>query len=128
MRDGHLARLLSADVYARGQKAGRVSHLYVEGDTGEPSWVAITWGVLGGRGSLIPLDRATLRGSRLEVDFDRETVRSAPRVPAGERLSPVAEMLLYEHYHVTPAAQPGRAPARLHAPDPAAGVALGHAG
>jgi sporulation protein YlmC with PRC-barrel domain len=58
-----LDRLFGADVYGSdGSKIGSVGQIYLDDQTGEPSFVAANTGLLGMSQSLIPLRDATIGG------------------------------------------------------------------
>ncbi|MBM9468036.1 DUF2382 domain-containing protein [Nakamurella leprariae] len=81
-----------------GERLGKVSEVYLDDQTGVPSWVTVKTGWFGAKESFVPLDRAQVDGDDIRVPYDKETVRSAPHFEAGEPLSPDNEEQLYSYY------------------------------
>jgi hypothetical protein len=51
--------------------------------------------------SFVPLEGATDKGDDIVVNYDKETVKDAPRIDADRDLSPDEEETLYAHYGMT---------------------------
>jgi uncharacterized protein (TIGR02271 family) len=85
-------------VSTSGDKIGGIGQIYVDDTTGAPSWVTAKTGLFGTSESFIPLEGATLRGSDIEVAYDKAKVKDAPRVDADGALSPEEEDTLYSYY------------------------------
>jgi uncharacterized protein (TIGR02271 family) len=81
-----------------GERLGKVSEVYLDDQTGAPSWVTVKTGWFGSSESFVPLDRAQIDGDDIRVPYDKETVRSAPHFDAGQPLSPADEEQLYTYY------------------------------
>lgn len=94
-----VSRLERATAYdTRGEKIGKVSQLYVDQQTGEPSWVTVSTGLFGMSESFVPLDGADFDGDDIRVAYDKGTVKDAPRIDSGEQLAADREQELYRHY------------------------------
>src|SRR3954452_3093194 len=92
---------MGADVYGTdGAKIGTAGQVYLDNGTGEPEWVAVRTGLFGTRESFVPLSRATFGGDRIDVPFDKETVKGAPQIDADGDLSPAEENQLYSYYGI----------------------------
>ncbi|WP_127500405.1 PRC-barrel domain-containing protein [Actinoplanes solisilvae] len=88
-----------ADVYAAGGgKIGSAGQVYLDDRTGEPEWLSVRTGLAGTRESFVPLNRATLTDDRLEVPFDKDRVKNAPRVDTDGEIGPGEEDKLYTYY------------------------------
>ena len=84
-----------------GDKIGSLGQIYVDLSTGEPSWVTVKTGLFGMSESFVPLEGATDKGNDIVVNYDKETVKDAPRIDADRDLSPDEEETLYAHYGMT---------------------------
>ena len=81
-----------------GGKIGKVADIYLDEQTEQPEWLAVTTGLFGGRVSFIPLAQATAQGGEVAVPFTKETVKDAPHAEADGRLSQDEEAAIYRHY------------------------------
>jgi hypothetical protein len=81
-----------------GDKVGKVGQVYLDDETGEPSWVTVTTGLFGTQESFVPLSSADLVGEDLVVPYDKETIKGAPRMETDASLSPQEEKRLYSYY------------------------------
>jgi uncharacterized protein (TIGR02271 family) len=86
-----------------GDKIGSIEQIYVDDSTGEPSWVTVRTGLFGMSESFVPLEGATDNGKDIMVNYDKDTVKDAPRIDADRDLSPEEEETLYAHYGMTSA-------------------------
>ncbi|HEY5848913.1 MAG TPA: PRC and DUF2382 domain-containing protein [Microlunatus sp.] len=94
-----LARVTSGNVVnGQGEKIGGVGEIYLDDATGEPNWVTAKTGLFGTSESFIPLTGASVSGSDLMVDYDKETIKNAPRVDPDGHLTPDEEEALYSYY------------------------------
>jgi sporulation protein YlmC with PRC-barrel domain len=94
-----------------GDKIGKVGQVYLDDQSGQPSWVTVKTGLFGTQESFVPLSSADLAGQDVVVPYDKETIKGAPRVEADATLSPQEEKQLYSYYfNVSPigAADAGR--------------------
>ncbi len=81
-----------------GEKVGSVSQVYLDDASGEPEWVTVRAGLLGGKETFLPLAGSELAGEDLRVPVTKERVKNAPSVDADEHLSPEQEGELYRYY------------------------------
>ncbi|MGJ7442143.1 DUF2382 domain-containing protein [Aquipuribacter sp. MA13-6] len=92
-------RVTGTTIYTNdGDKIGSANQVYLDDATGEPQWVTVNTGLFGTSESFVPLSEAVLRDDRLEVPFDKKTVKDAPRLGESGHLSPAEEDELYRHY------------------------------
>jgi uncharacterized protein (TIGR02271 family) len=84
-----------------GDKIGSIGQIYTDLSTGEPSWVTVRTGLFGMSESFVPLEGATDNGKDIMVNYDKDTVKDAPRIDADRELSPDEEATLYAHYGMT---------------------------
>jgi len=103
-----LDRVMGADVYGSdGDKIGSAGQVYLDNETGQPEWTTVRTGLFGTRESFVPLSQATVTGDRVEVPFDKETVKGAPQIDADGELSPEEERELYAYYGIGSGADAG---------------------
>lgn len=81
-----------------GDRVGKVGQIYLDDESGQPSWVTVKTGLFGTQESFVPLSRADLAGVDVVVPYDKETIKGAPRVDTGGSLSPQEEKRLYSYY------------------------------
>ncbi len=81
-----------------GDKVGSVAQVYVDDDTGQPEWLAISTGLFGTKVSFVPLVDAFIQGDEVVIAHRKQVVKDAPRAEADGRLSPDEEDALYTHY------------------------------
>jgi len=94
-----ISRLSGADVYSQdGTKIGSASQVYLDDQSGAPEWVSVRTGLFGTKESFVPLSEATFTGDRIEVPFEKDRVKGAPRIETDGDLSPAEEDELYTYY------------------------------
>ena len=81
-----------------GAKIGKVTDIYLDEQTNQPEWLAVTTGLFGARVSFIPLARASAQRGDVVVPFTKDTVKDAPHAEADGQLSQDEEAALYRHY------------------------------
>lgn len=81
-----------------GENVGHAFDVYVDDDTGELEWLAVSTGLFGTKLSFVPLDGAYLVDDDLMVAYHKDTINDAPRADADGQLSPEEEAALYAHY------------------------------
>jgi len=85
-------------VDAEGNKIGKIHEIYVDQDTGQPEWLAVSTGMFGTKVSFVPLAGATPQGDRLVSRWTKDQVKDAPNAEADGQLSQEEEARLYRHY------------------------------
>lgn len=83
-----------------GQKIGKVDSLYLDHAGGQLEWALVNTGLFGTKSSFVLLRGAAMHQEDLQVAFDKETVKNAPRVESGDELSSDEERRLFDHYGV----------------------------
>ncbi|RJT96993.1 DUF2382 domain-containing protein [Arthrobacter frigidicola] len=81
-----------------GSKLGSIGQLYVDDETGQPSWVTVNTGLFGTSESFVPLQAASVDGNDVRVPYSKDLVKDAPKVEKDGHLSPEEEDRLYRHY------------------------------
>ena len=94
-----LDRLIGGDVIdSDGDKIGTIGQVYVDTETGTPSWVSVRSGFFGMSESFVPLDQADHAGDDVRVPYTKDFVKDAPRVDADSELEQSQEDELYAYY------------------------------
>jgi uncharacterized protein (TIGR02271 family) len=81
-----------------GKDIGSIDEVYVDNDTGEPSFALVDTGLLGFKSSFVPLDRAEIVGDDVKVAATKNKVKDAPSMDPDGYLSPDDEDELYHYY------------------------------
>lgn len=84
-------------VDSNGDQIGKASDLYVDDDSGQPTWLAIAEET-SRTVRLVPLAGANESGDRIVVAYDKATITSAPTIDADEHFSDEEEEALYRHF------------------------------
>jgi uncharacterized protein (TIGR02271 family) len=98
----NLAHLHGAEMYDRdGDKIGKVGQIYTD-SSGQPTWASVNTGLFGLRESLVPVHEARWHSDRLQVPYEKSTVKNAPNIDtdADESLDHDAVNGLYRHYNL----------------------------
>jgi uncharacterized protein (TIGR02271 family) len=85
-------------VTTSGDKIGGIGQIYLDDETGDPSFVTANTGLFGTSQSFVPLQGASVSGGDVVVNYDKDTVKNAPRIDDDGKLSPEEEDRLYEYY------------------------------
>ena len=81
-----------------GDKVGTVESIYVDDQTGEPEWALVNTGLFGTKSSFVPLAQASGSGDQVQVPYEKQLVKDAPRVDTDQHLSEAEEQELWRHY------------------------------
>jgi uncharacterized protein (TIGR02271 family) len=81
-----------------GDKVGTVDAIYVDDQTGEPEWALVNTGLFGTKSSFVPLAQASASGDQVQVPYEKQLVKDAPRVDTDQHLSEAEEQQLWTHY------------------------------
>ncbi len=82
-------------------KVGTISDVYVDDQTGQPSWLTVNTGLFGTKVHFVPLAGAQIHEDDVIVAFDKGLIKDAPSVDPDGNLSPDEEAALYTHYGFT---------------------------
>ncbi|WP_298255493.1 YsnF/AvaK domain-containing protein [uncultured Arthrobacter sp.] len=83
---------------SHGTKIGTAGQVYLDDQSGDPSWVTVKTGLFGTSESFVPLQGAHLTGNDVNVAYIKDQVKDAPRIESDGDLSPEEEQRLYRHY------------------------------
>jgi stress response protein YsnF/sporulation protein YlmC with PRC-barrel domain len=81
-----------------GDKIGTISDVYIDNDTNEPEWLAISTGLFGNKVSFAPLEGAELVEDDVYLPYDKALVKDAPNADVAGQLTTNEEDALYAHY------------------------------
>jgi len=94
---------------AAGDKVGTVTEVYLDDQTGAPSWLTVRTGWFGSTESFVPLDRVDRVGTDLlRTPYDKTIIKNAPRHDTGQPLSESDEDELYSYYGLNDLSDTGR--------------------
>jgi uncharacterized protein (TIGR02271 family) len=85
-------------VDADGDKIGNIDAIYVDDQTGEPEWALVNTGLFGTRATFVPIAQATPAGDQVQVPYQKQRVKDAPRIDPDQHLSESEEQQLWRHY------------------------------
>lgn len=102
MAQNTVENLNNSTVYAQdGEKIGKVSAVYLDAQTSEPTFVAVSTGLFGSNVTFVPLEKATYAGEEITVPYTKEFVKDAPNIAEDGELSNAEEQNLYEYYSLS---------------------------
>ncbi len=81
-----------------GNKIGKVGQIYLDDQTGEPTWVTVQTGLFGTKESFAPLYGSRREGDDLMLAVSKDLVKDAPSIDADEHTSDDENAALYQHY------------------------------
>jgi uncharacterized protein (TIGR02271 family) len=81
-----------------GDKIGTIESIYLDDQTGEPEWALVNTGLFGTKSSFVPLAQASGSGDQVQVPYEKQLVKDAPRVDTDQHLSEAEEQELWRHY------------------------------
>jgi uncharacterized protein (TIGR02271 family) len=81
-----------------GAKIGTIDAIYLDDQTGQPEWALANTGLFGTKSSFVPLAQAQDIGDSVQVPYDKQLVKDAPRVDTDQHLSEAEEQQLWRHY------------------------------
>jgi PRC-barrel domain len=92
-----------------GVTVGTIDEFYLDRETGHPTWALVTTGLFGTTKTFVPLVHATEVDDGLQVPYEKNHIRDAPRVDPHDELTPDEEANLFAHYGVEyqPSPDPG---------------------
>lgn len=91
--------LYSAEVVTQDdENLGGVGQVYLDDQTGEPTWVSVKTGWFGTNESLVPLQGADYADGRIRVAHTKDVIKGAPNVDADQHLSEQEQDELFRYY------------------------------
>jgi uncharacterized protein (TIGR02271 family) len=81
-----------------GDRVGTIEAIYLDDQTGEPEWALVNTGLFGTKSSFVPLAQASSSGDQVQVPYQKQLVKDAPRIDTDQHLSEAEEQQLWTHY------------------------------
>ena len=81
-----------------GTPVGSINAICLDDWTGQPEWALVNTGLFGARSSFVPLTQAAEAGENVQVPYDKQLIKGAPRVDSDRHLSEAEERQLWHHY------------------------------
>jgi uncharacterized protein (TIGR02271 family) len=81
-----------------GDRIGNIDAIYVDDETGEPEWALVNTGLFGTKSTFVPIAQASAAGDDVQVPYEKQLVKDAPRVEPDGHLSEAEEQELWRHY------------------------------
>ncbi|MBD2765482.1 PRC and DUF2382 domain-containing protein [Kocuria sp. cx-455] len=93
--------ILSSTAYdADGDKVGKVEQVFLDDNSGEPTFLTVNTGLFGAKESFVPAKDARQDGDRVVLPYQKDVIKDAPKVDADQHLSPAEEEELYRYYEM----------------------------
>jgi len=83
-----------------GTTVGTIKEFYLDRETGYPTWALVNTGLFGTTQTFVPLVHATEISDGLQVPYEKNHIKDAPKVDLRDELSPDEEAELFAHYGV----------------------------
>jgi uncharacterized protein (TIGR02271 family) len=81
-----------------GDRVGTIDSIYVDDQTGEPEWALVNTGLFGAKSTFVPLAQANPAGDDVQVPYQKQLIKDAPKVDPDGHLSEAEEQELWRHY------------------------------
>jgi uncharacterized protein (TIGR02271 family) len=81
-----------------GDRVGTIDSIYVDDQTGEPEWALVNTGLFGAKSTFVPLAQANPAGDDVQVPYDKQLIKDAPKMDPDQHLSEAEEQQLWRHY------------------------------
>jgi sporulation protein YlmC with PRC-barrel domain len=85
-------------VDAAGEKLGKLEQVYFDGETDEPTFVAVKSGLVSKNITLVPLERASVGRDYVRVNRAKGEFKKAPSFDTDAELSLDDEAATFRHY------------------------------
>lgn len=91
--------LFNATAYDKnGEKLGDVNEVFVDDQSGQPTFVEVNHGLFGMSSSLVPLRGHDFSGDDLKLGFSKDRIKDAPDFDSDKPLTPEAQSGIFKHY------------------------------
>lgn len=91
--------LFNATAYDKdGEKLGDVNEVFVDDQSGQPTFVEVNHGLFGMNSSLVPLRGHDFSGDDLKLGFSKDRIKDAPDFDSDKPLTPEAQSDIFKHY------------------------------
>lgn len=97
--DKNIKDLFNATAYDKtGDKLGSVKEVFVDEQSGQPTFVEVNHGLFGMNSSLVPLRGHDFTGDELKLAFSKDRIENAPEFDSDKPLTPEAQADIFKHY------------------------------
>ena len=79
-------------------RVGTIESIYVDDQSGEPEWALVNTGLFGTKSTFVPIAQATSSGDQVQVPYEKQLIKDAPRMDPDGHLSEAEEEQLWRHY------------------------------
>ena len=91
--------LFNATAYDKdGEKLGDVNEVFVDDQSGQPTFVEVNHGLFGMNSNLVPLRGHDFSGDDLKLGFSKDRIKDAPDFDSDKPLTPEAQSDIFKHY------------------------------
>ena len=91
--------LFNATAYDNnGEKLGDVNEVFVDDQSGQPTFVEVNHGLFGMNSSLVPLRGHDFSGDDLKLGFSKDRIKDAPEFDSDKPLTPEPQSDIFKHY------------------------------
>jgi uncharacterized protein (TIGR02271 family) len=81
-----------------GDRVGTIDSVYLDDQSGQPEWALVNTGLFGTRSTFVPLAQANPAGDQIQVPYQKQLIKDAPRIDPDQHLSEAEEQQLWRHY------------------------------
>ena len=81
-----------------GSRIGPITDIYADTRTGRPEWAVVDTGLFGAKSTFVPIGEATPTGDDVQVPYQKQLVKDAPKLDTDRDLSVADERELWRHY------------------------------
>jgi len=81
-----------------GDRVGTIDAIYVDDQSGQPEWALVNTGLFGTKSTFVPITEASGSGDQVQVPYDKQLVKDAPKMDPDGHLSEQEEQQLWRHY------------------------------
>lgn len=93
--------ILSSTAYGSdGDKIGKVEQVFLDDNSGDPTFLTVNTGLFGAKENFVPVKGARQDGDRVVLPYTKDVIKDAPKVDADQHLSPAEEEELYRYYEM----------------------------
>ena len=80
-----------------GDKVGTIESIYVDDQSGDPGWALVNTGLFGTKSTFVPLAQANPAGEDVQVAYEKQLIKDAPRMAPDGHLSEAEEQQPWRH-------------------------------
>jgi uncharacterized protein (TIGR02271 family) len=81
-----------------GDRVGTIDAVYVDDQSGQPEWALVNTGLFGTKSTFVPIAQAASSGDQVQVPYEKQVIKDAPRIDPDGHLSEAEEQELWRHY------------------------------